>query len=226
MVKQSGHEWHPIKFGNLMDNRATTKPIHRVRRLRRAELPVNTAKLARFLIGKMLVHDLPGGRVSGRIVEAEAYPPGDPAAHAFVGLTRANRSLFLIRGSAYIRFTYGSCWLFNIASEIQGVGAGVLIRALEPLDGIPLMQRYRGISRLLDLARGPGRLSEALHIDNRFDGIDLCSRNTPIWLGSATRPVGDIGVSTRIGISRATQRRLRFYERGNPFVSGPRWLRP
>jgi DNA-3-methyladenine glycosylase len=226
MVKQSGHEWQPIKFGDLMGKRATTKPIHRVRRFHRAELPVNTVKLARFLIGMTLVHDTPQGWLSGRIVETEAYPPGDPAGHASVGLTRANRSLFLVRGSAYIRFIYGSCWLFNIASETKGVGAGVLIRALEPLDGIPLMQRYRGISRLLDLARGPGRLSEALHIDNRFDGIDLCSRNVPIWLGSATRPVGDIGVSTRIGISRATRRRLRFYERGNPFVSGPLWLRP
>jgi DNA-3-methyladenine glycosylase len=208
-----------------MNERSPVKQIHRVRRLRRAELPVDTIKLARFLIGKTLVHDLPQGRLSGRIVETEAYPVGDAAGHAFTGHSRANNSLFLARGTGYVRFTYGSCWLFNVASETPGVGAGVLIRALEPLDGIPWMERHRRVSRLLDLARGPGRLAEALNIDKRFDGIDLCSRRSRIWLGAATRATGAIGVSTRIGISRAAHRRLRFYERQNPFVSGPLRLR-
>jgi DNA-3-methyladenine glycosylase len=205
---------------------AQAKQTERVRRLRRAELPVDTVKLARFLIGKALVHDLPHGRLSGRIVETEAYPVGDPAGHAFSGHSRANHSLFLARGTAYVRFTYGVHWLFNVASEIPGVGAGVLIRALEPLDGIPLMQRYRGVSRLLDIARGPGCLAQALKIDKRFDGTDLCSRTSQLWLGSAALPAHAIRLSTRIGITRAANRRLRFYERGNPFVSGPLWLRP
>jgi DNA-3-methyladenine glycosylase len=209
-----------------MDEPIPAHQIYRIRRLRRAELPVDTLKLARFLIGKTLVHDLPRGRLSGRIVETEAYPVGDAAGHAFSGQSRANGSLFLVRGTAYVRFTYGSCWLFNVASEIHGVGAGVLIRALEPLEGIPGMERHRGVSRLLDLARGPGRLSAALKIDKRFDGIDLCSRISPVWLGGATRRLGVIGISTRIGISRAAHRRFRFYERGNPFVSGPLRLRP
>lgn len=198
----------------------------RIRRLRRADLPVDTVKLARFLIGKTLVHDLPHGRVSGRIVETEAYPVGDAAGHAFTGQSSANGSLFLARGTAYVRFTYGSSWLFNVASEFPGVGAGALIRALEPLDGVRSMERHRGVSRLLDLARGPGRLSSALRIDKRFDGIDLCSRSSRLWLGSAARPVGAIGISARVGISRAAHRRFRFYERANPFVSGPLWLRP
>jgi DNA-3-methyladenine glycosylase len=196
-----------------MDEPIPAHQIYRIRRLRRAELPVDTLKLARFLIGKTLVHDLPRGRLSGRIVETEAYPVGDAAGHAFSGQSRANGSLFLVRG-------------FNVASEIHGVGAGVLIRALEPLEGIPGMERHRGVSRLLDLARGPGRLSAALKIDKRFDGIDLCSRISPVWLGGATRRLGVIGISTRIGISRAAHRRFRFYERGNPFVSGPLRLRP
>jgi DNA-3-methyladenine glycosylase len=212
--------------GNPMDERAPKKQVYRIRRLRRAELPVDTVKLARFLIGKTLVHDLPRGRLSGRIIETEAYPVGDPAGHAFSGESRANGSLFLVRGTAYVRFTYGSCWLFNVASEIHGVGAGVLIRALEPLEGIPWMERHRGVSRLLDLTRGPGRLSAALKIDKRFDGVDLCLPISPVWLGGATRRPGVIGISTRIGISRAAHRRLRFYERGNPFVSGPLRLRP
>ncbi len=209
-----------------MVRRSPANQILRIRHLRRAELPVDTIKLARFLIGKTVVRDLPHGRLSGRIVETEAYPVGDAAGHAFTGHSRANNSLFLARGTAYVRFTYGSCWIFNVAGEIPGVGAGVLIRALEPLDGIQWMERHRGIMRLLDLARGPGRLAAALNIDERFDGIDLCSRTSPIWLGAAVRPAGAIGVSTRIGISQAAHRRLRFYERGNRFVSGPRRLSP
>lgn len=208
-----------------MDERPPKKEIRPVRRLRRGELPVNAIKLARFLIGKTLVHDVPQGRLSGRIVETEAYPVGDPAGHAFTGHSRANHSLYLACGTAYVRFTYGSCWLFNIAAEIPGIGAGVLIRALEPLEGIPWMERHRGVSRLLDLARGPGRLTEAMEIDKRFDGVDLFARASPIWLGAATRPAGAMGISTRIGISRAADRRLRFYERGNPFVSGSLRLR-
>jgi DNA-3-methyladenine glycosylase len=193
----------------------------RVRRLRRLELPTDTVKLARYLIGKTLVHDLPRARISGRIVETEAYPVGDAAGHAFTGRSLANNSLFLAQGTAYVRFTYGSCWLFNVASEVNGVGAGVLIRALEPLEGIALMERNRGVSRLRDLARGPGRLAEALGIDKSLDGLDLCSAGGKIWLGSAVRHAGTIGVSVRIGITRDAHRRLRFFERGSPFISGP-----
>jgi DNA-3-methyladenine glycosylase len=192
----------------------------RVRRLQRSELPTNTVRLARYLIGKTLVHDLPQGRISGRIVETEAYPVGDAAGHAFTGRSPANNSLFLAHGTAYVRFTYGSCWLFNVASEADGVGAGVLIRALEPLEGIAAMERNRGTSRLRDLTRGPGRLAEALGIDKGLDGLDLCSGGK-IWLGSAERRAGSIGVSIRIGITRDAHRRLRFFERGNRFISGP-----
>jgi DNA-3-methyladenine glycosylase len=202
--------------------KASLKPI---RRLRRSELPLETIKLARYLIGKTLVHDTEKGRLAGRIVETEAYPVGDRAGHAFTGLSAANRSLFLSRGHAYVRFTYGSCWIFNVSSERRGIGAGVLIRAIEPLEGIEQMMRLRGVSRLLDAARGPGRLSGALDIDKRFDGVDLCDAAGPIWLGAAVEPDRAIGVSTRIGLSRETDRKLRFYERGNRYVSGPARLR-
>ena len=177
------------------------------------------------MIGKMVVHDSPRGRLAGRVVETEAYPVGDAAGHAFPGLRIANRSLFLNRGHAYVHFTYGSCWLFNVTSETHGIGAGVLIRALEPLQGIEQMMRRRGVSRVVDIARGPGRLTVALDIDKRFDGIDLCDPTSPLWLGTAVRLVGEIGVSTRIGISHEMHRELRFYERGSPYVSGPRRLR-
>lgn len=197
----------------------------RIRRLRRSELPLDSTELARYLVGKTLVRELPRLRLSGRIVETEAYPIGDPAGHAFRGLTATNRSLFLRHGHAYVRFTYGSCWLMNVSGDAPGVGAGVLIRALEPLEGAEWMLRRRSVNRPLDVARGPGRLAEALDIDKRLDGVDLCSSRSPIWLGSAIRPVGPIGVSVRIGISRAVDRKLRFYECGNPFVSGPLRLR-
>jgi DNA-3-methyladenine glycosylase len=192
-------------------------------RLRRKDLPTDTVTLARFLIGRTLVHDLPGGRVSGRIVETEAYLPGDPACHAFIGETRRNRSLFLKHGHAYVYFSYG-CWaLMNVASETEGVGAGILLRALEPIEGVPLMEERRGTDRRIDLARGPGRLSAAMIITLADDGRDLCNGG-PLWLADETRRSGKIGVSTRIGISKAADRRLRFFEIGSRFVSGPKHL--
>jgi DNA-3-methyladenine glycosylase len=191
--------------------------------LARAELPIDTVSLARYLIGKTLVRELPEGIVSGRIVETEAYVVGDAAGHAYRGMTRRNRSLFLERGHAYIYLAYGVSWMLNVSSETAGIGAGGLIRALEPLDGIPIMRRNRGIERLRDLARGPGRLTAALQIDRRLDGLDLC-REGPLWLGRGDREPGEIGQSIRIGISRDASRLLRFYLRGSPFVSGPRSL--
>ncbi|MFY9527456.1 MAG: DNA-3-methyladenine glycosylase [Candidatus Acidiferrales bacterium] len=202
-----------------------SKATRRIRRLRRAKLPITTIELARFLIGKTLVHDVRGGRMSGRIVETEAYPPGDAAGHAFRGLTQSNRSLFPGRGRAYVYFTYGSAFMLNVSSEKSGIGAGVLLRALEPLEGIPLMKHRRGAVRLRDLARGPGRLAAAMRVDKRFDGIDLCGGG-PLWLGSAVKPTGAIGKSARIGLTREVERLRRFYERGNLFVSGPKRLSP
>src|SRR5580704_17264221 len=112
-----------------------------IRRLRRAELPTNTIQLARYLIGKTLVHDLPQGRISGRIVETEAYLPGDAACHAFRDPTPRNRTLFLERGHAYVYFIYGSTFMLNVSSLRAGIGSGVLFRAVEPLEGIELMQQ-------------------------------------------------------------------------------------
>jgi DNA-3-methyladenine glycosylase len=196
----------------------------RIRRLRRAELPIDTIALARFLIGKTLIHELPGVRLAGRIVETEAYPIGDAAAHAFGGLTPSRRSLFLPHGHAYVYFTYGSCFMMNVSSEEAGTGAGVLVRAVEPLEGIRFMQRRRSTTRLLDLARGPGRLAQAMDINKRYDGVNLCAGGK-LWLGAEVRPTGPIGTSIRIGITRDVHRLCRFYERGSPFVSGPKRLR-
>jgi DNA-3-methyladenine glycosylase len=191
-----------------------------VRRLRRAVLPADTVSLARYLIGKTLVHDSPQGRASGRIVETEAYVIGDAAGHAFRGQTQRNRSLFLRRGHAYVYFIYGVSYLLNVSSEQAGIGAGVLLRALEPLEGVDLMRKRRGIERLEDLARGPGRLTVAMGVGIHDDGLDLCGDGA-LWLGTEARPTGEVGVSIRIGITREAHRPLRFFETGSRFVSGP-----
>lgn len=187
--------------------------------LDRTELPVETVQLARFLIGKMLVRTLAEGVAGGRIVETEAYGAGDPAGHAYRGMTPRNRALFLERGHAYVYLAYGSSFMLNVSSEMSGVGAGVLIRAIEPTDGIAIMQRNRGAVRAPDLARGPGRLCAALRMDRRLDEIDLCQAGA-LWLGSDSQASDEIGQSKRIGITRAADSLLRFYVRGNGFVSG------
>jgi DNA-3-methyladenine glycosylase len=184
---------------------------------------VDTIELARYLVGKTLVHDLATGRLSGCIVEVEGYPPGDPAGHAFRGKTPSNQTLFLGRGYCYVYFTYGSSFMVNVTSEEPGIGAGVLLRALEPLEGIKTMQRFRKTTRILDIARGPGRLARAMQIDKRYDGTDLCAAG-PLWLGTPARPIGAVGSSTRIGLTREVNRKRRFFESGNPYVSGPRSL--
>jgi DNA-3-methyladenine glycosylase len=191
--------------------------------LARSELPIDTVSLARYLIGKVLVRELPEGVVSGRIVETEAYVVGDAAGHAYRGMTPRNHSLFLEHGHAYIYVAYGISYMVNVSSEMPGTGAGILIRALEPLEGIPIMRLNRGVERLRDLTRGPGRLAAALRVDGRLDGLDLC-REGPLWLGHGHHEPGEIGQSIRIGISRDASRLLRFYLRGSPFVSGPRSL--
>jgi DNA-3-methyladenine glycosylase len=185
---------------------------------------VDTVELARYLIGKAAVHDTDDGRLSGRIVETEAYPPGDSAGHAFRGETPRNRTLFRGTGYAYVYFTYGSSFMLNVTSEAVGVGAGVLLRALEPLEGIDAMQRFRHGAKLVDLARGPGRLAQAMQIDFTQNGLDLCAPG-PLWLATGRRETGETGESVRIGLTRNVDSKLRFYERGSPYVSGPKRLR-
>jgi len=157
--------------------------------------------------------------MSGRIVETEAYPPGDSTSYAFRGRTTRNQAMFLGKGFAHVVFVYGSSYMLNVTSEEPGVGAGILLRALEPLEGIDVMERLRKTDKLRDLARGPGRLAAAMEIGPRLDGVDLCS-DGPLWLGAPVRRTGRIGTSVRIGISREVDRPLRFFEMGSRFVSG------
>jgi len=195
----------------------------KIRPLSRSELPLPAAVLARWLIGKTLVREHRRGRMSGRIVETEAYVVGDAGGHAYRGKTARNASLFLERGHAYVYFVYG-CWFsLNVSAGRTDTGTGVLLRALEPLEGVALMSRHRpGVRKEEDLARGPGNLATALDITRTLDGLDLCAGGGPLWLGDAIGRRGRIATSTRIGINKETHRLLRFFEKGNRSVSGRR----
>jgi DNA-3-methyladenine glycosylase len=197
---------------------------YNLRRLNRTQLPRDTVALARFLIGKVVVRRLADGALlAGRIVETEAYIQGDAACHAFNGMTPRNRSLFLRHGHAYVYLAYGTAWMLNVSGEAEGIGSGVLIRALEPMVGVDAMTRHRGTEKPRDLLRGPGRLAQALVIDRGLDGLDL-TRDRRLWLAidaavEGTSPA-KIGVSTRIGLTKDAHRPLRFFLRGSVFVSG------
>ena len=196
---------------------------HSLRRLRREDLPSEAPALARFLIGKMLVHRVGDLLLSGRIVETEAYLADDPSCHGFNGVTKRNRSLFLPRGHSYVYLSYG-CWpLLNISAGEAGEGTGVLFRALEPVDGLEAMRTAFPHVKDRDLARGPGRLARAMRVGMELDGLDFCGEG-PLWLAPASRESRALGASVRIGITKAADLPLRFFERDSPFVSGPRSL--
>jgi len=193
------------------------------RRLTRNALPLDTVRLARFLIGCTLVHDLSGTPLAGRIVETEAYLPGDAASHAFRGETRRNRAMFLRRGHAYVYISYGVWPMLNVSSEEEGTGAAVLLRALEPMAGLEEMPRGPNRIRDVDIARGPGRLARALAITLAHDRADLCGPG-PLFLAAPVRKAGPILTTTRIGITKDAERPLRFIEAASPYLSGSRRL--
>lgn len=191
-----------------------------LRPLGRNDLPTGTIALARFLIGKVLVREDESGLLTGRIVETEAYPPGDEACHARSGRTKRNASLFLSHGHVYVYRAYGVSLMLNISSEEEGIGAGVLIRAVEPLVGIDIMRRRRGVEDVRRLARGPGCLAQAFGIDFHLDGQHY-DTGREIWLADDGMKPPKIGRSTRIGLTRNADKPWRFFVRGSRFVSGP-----
>lgn len=164
-----------------------------------------TAVVARDLLGWRLVRVLPDGtRLSGRIVETEAYPPGDPASHAFRGPTARNGAMFGAPGRAYVYRIYGVHWCLNVVTEPEGVGAAVLVRGLDGIDGCD----------------GPGKLARRLALDAAFDGADLLARVASLRLAPPPAPPqGAVVAATRVGISRAAHLPLRFYLLGSSGVS-------
>ena len=179
-----------------------------------------TELVARELLGAILEHDSPEGVASGRIVETEAYlGPDDPACHAVAGRTERTWHLHGPPGTAYVYFIYGVHWCFNAVTREEGHGSAVLVRAIEPVRGLDVMKQRRGGARRdIDLTNGPGKLCQALGIDGALDGARLDRGALRIRAGA---PVHDeeLDVTARIGITRAADWPLRWYIRGNAYVS-------
>ncbi|HEY2160373.1 MAG TPA: DNA-3-methyladenine glycosylase [Solirubrobacteraceae bacterium] len=175
-------------------------------------------EVARDLIGCVIAH----GPVSGVIVETEAYHDSEPACHAFVGLTSRTATLFGPPGRAYVYRSYGIHAMLNAVSEVEGVGAAVLIRALEPVDGVSIMRARRGLERLEDLCSGPGKLTQALDVGLGCNGADLAAG--PIAIGPRPRAWREVPIvaGPRIGITKAADLPWRFSAAGSRFVSGRR----
>lgn len=179
-----------------------------------------TPEVARRLLGHILVSDVGGRRTAGRIVETEAYiGPDDPACHGYgARRTRRNASLFARPGTAYVYFTYGMHWCLNAVTERPGFPAAVLIRALEPLEGLATMRRRRGGVPDRQLCSGPARLCQALGVSGREDGIPL-TRGRLRVVRAPSRQRYAIMMTARIGITRAADWPLRFLIEDSPWVS-------
>jgi DNA-3-methyladenine glycosylase len=194
-------------------------------RLSRDFFSQDTRQVARLLLGKRLVRRLDGHRLAGRIVETEAYiGEEDKGCHASVGRTQRNEVMFGPPGHAYVYFTYGMHWMFNVVAEVEGFPAAVLVRALEPVDGMAAMERNRKGLTGFQLCSGPAKLTQALGITRALNGIDLCARGAELWIEDASPiPDADIAVGPRIGLNNTPEPwksiPWRFYVRDSLFVS-------
>lgn len=181
----------------------------------------DTPLVAQELLGKKIIREISSGSyLEGIIVETEAYVAQDEACHAFKGKTNANRALFETVGHAYIYFIYGNHYCLNfVARSKSSCAGGVLIRALEPQSGIDSMQQYRNVDSLKNLTNGPGKLAQALHITKSLYGLDVTQRG-PLYVTEGIKVASDLICATqRIGISKAKEKKWRFYICNNEFVS-------
>jgi DNA-3-methyladenine glycosylase len=180
-----------------------------------------TTVVARDLLGCHLVHETLEGVLIGKIVETEAYlGASDAASHSFRGITNRTRVMVEPPGKSYIYFTYGMHYCFNVTTAPQGAGGAVLIRAVEPIEGVELMKARRNILDEKNLANGPAKLVVAMGISMDLYGHDLTQK--PLYILSRdhfNQPEFEIIESTRVGISQAKELLLRFYIKGNPFIS-------
>ncbi len=176
-----------------------------------------TLAVAQDLLGCVLVHTSAEGVTAGRIVETEGYVAAtDPACHAYRGRTSRNAPMWGPAGNAYVYFTYGMHYCMNVVTESEGEAAAVLIRALEPLEGLELMRARRGIERDELLCSGPARLCRAMGIDTRLSGTPL--QGPHLWLLPG-ESVGEVYTTTRIGISQGMELPWRYYPVGNRWIS-------
>ena len=192
-----------------------------MRIIRRGFYARPTSVVARDLLGKVLVRRTGARTLAGRIVETEAYTSDDPASHAFRGRTERNRALFGEVGHAYLYQTHGLNFCLNVVAKKGQPAGGVLIRALEPLEGIDSMRRSRQRAGLKRLANGPGNLTRAMRIDMRLYGADL-TKEGPLFIADdgAARP--KVRRTVRIGVTAARDKLRRFVVEGSPFITRPR----
>ncbi len=175
-------------------------------------------RVARDLLGARLVRVAGGVRMSGTVVETEAYRGSrDPASHAFRGRTSRNEVMFGPAGHAYVYFTMGVHYCLNVTTEERGTPAAVLFRAIQPDEGVDMMRRNRGLTEVHRLAAGPGNLTRALGIGRDFNGEDMV-RSDLLFLEKG-KQVRRVGMSTRVGVTSGASFRWRFYAKDNPFVS-------
>jgi DNA-3-methyladenine glycosylase len=205
----------------------TKSPIRLFPPLERAFFGRDPRRVARHLLGKVLVRRTAESYLAARVVEVEAYlGENDPAAHAASGNTPRNSVLFGPPGFAYVYFVYGNHYCLNVSCEREGKAGCVLFRALEPLAGINQMSQARGVivyrpQDLTKLTSGPGRLAEAFGITRaRDNACDLTSSRSSLWIGSDGFRARGVCVTPRIGITKATDECLRYVLEGNPFSSG------
>lgn len=197
----------------------------RYRRLPHSFARRPTRVVARSLIGKLLVRRLRGRELVVRIVETEAYlGSNDPASHAYRGRTARNDVMFRAGGALYVYFTYGMHYCANVVTEAPGKGCAVLLRAAEPLTGIAEMARRRALQpdNVRNLCNGPAKLCQALAIGPRENGADLSGPEIFLAADDASAHRRTIQRSPRVGIRNGTDRLYRYFEKGNPFVSGAR----
>jgi DNA-3-methyladenine glycosylase len=210
-----------------MGKSLTSAPGGSIRPLKRAFFARDPRRVARELLGKVLVRQAAGVCLTARFVEVEAYlGEQDPAAHAAAGRTTRNAVLFGPPGHAYVYFIYGNHYCLNVSCEPEGKAGSVLFRALEPLVGIEEMARARRITLhssrdWLKLTSGPGRLAQAFGITRaRDNGCDLTSASSTLWIGDDEYRARAVRVTPRLGISKARDMPLRYILGGNRFVSG------
>jgi DNA-3-methyladenine glycosylase len=181
--------------------------------------------VAAKLLGHWLIRNTPQGPYGGQIVETEAYLTGDAAAHSFRGQTKRNQVMWGAPGYCYVYFIYGNHWCFNVVCQRPGIAEAVLVRAIEPVIGLHLMQANRTVTQPHQLTNGPGKLCAAMKMDRSMNGVDLCNHESPVFLAtndhlkSFLKQTGPMLTTTRIGITQAATLPLRFCLAGSSYLS-------
>ncbi len=192
-------------------------PKRRGRKLQRSFYLRPTLTVAKDLLGRYFVRILPEGKLVGKIVEVEAYLPGDVASHSYRGMTKRNEIMFKQGGHLYVYFTYGMHFCANVVTEKEGVGAAVLLRGIEPLQGVEVMEKNRGLTGY-NLTNGPAKICQAFSLGRKENGTDLTEDEIYITQGEKVL-ANRIAATSRVGITNGLDKQWRFFIKDNPWVS-------